>query len=371
MARETRRTPERARLRVLATRGRARLSRHGSDGRANPPASDPLVEIDRLVRDGRVIKAVDTLAMAYRSDADPDKAVRLVELRHSAAHSLEPGPGRAPWPPSYDDPFPGQSGRVPEVSAPDLTTSVLGGAVAHHGALIVRGLFDEAQVTRSVGVIRGAQAQRDETACDGAVAAWYRPFPTDDTQTPALRRMVAEQGGTWLADSPAGTAHFLDLLASVGAIDVIADHLGERPFFSLQKSTMRRSPPRDKLVAWHQDGSFLDDGVRTMNVWVALSRCGGDYPAPGLEVLPRRMAGILPVDGKLSPHSISFDLIDELASETPIVRPEFAPGDALMFDERFVHRTYLNRFMTHDRCALECWFFAPSHRPTGYEPFQA
>jgi hypothetical protein len=270
-------------------------------------------------------------------------------------------------------------GRLPEIDRPDLTTSVLGGAVAHHGALIVRGLFDDAQVTRSIGVIRTAQARGDERTTDGAGAeaeaeaeeAWYRPFPTTDRQTPALRRMVAEQGGTWLADSPAGTAHFLDLLASLGVIDVIAGHLGERPYFSLQKSTMRRSLPKDKLVAWHQDGSFLDSGVRTMNVWLALSRCGGDYPAPGLEVIPRRMAAILPVDGKLSPHSISFDLIDELASETPIVRPDFFPGDALMFDERFVHRTYLNRFMTDDRYALECWFFAPSHRSTGYEPFLA
>jgi hypothetical protein len=35
-----------------------------------------------------------------------------------------------------------------------------------------------------------------------------------------------------------------------------------------------------------------------------------------------------------------------------------------MFDERFLHRTYLNRFMTEDRDALECWFFAPSHYST-------
>jgi hypothetical protein len=176
----------------------------------------------------------------------------------------------------------------------------------------------------------------------------------------ARRQRVASFGGTWLADSPASTAQILDDLAVVGVIDVIAGHLGERPFFSLQKATLRRMPAKDRLVAWHQDGSFLDSGVRTLNVWVAPSRCGADHPSPGLEVIPTRIPEILPVEGRPSPFSISFDLVEEIASETPAIRPAFGPGDALMFDERFLHRTYLNRFMTEDRYALECWFFGPS-----------
>ena len=123
----------------------------------------------------------------------------------------------------------------------------------------------------------------------------------------ALRQMVADQGGVWLADSPAGTAAVLDQLTETGVIDLVTRHLGERPFFSLQKSTLRRSVPKLKLVAWHQDGSFLDPDVRTMNSWVALSRCGGSYPAPGLEVVPRRLADVLPVDGELTPHSVAPD----------------------------------------------------------------
>jgi hypothetical protein len=125
------------------------------------------------------------------------------------------------------------------------------------------------------------------------------------------------------------------------------------------------------LVACHQDGSFLDAGVRTMNVWVALSRRGGDYPAPGLEVVARRIPAILPVDGELTPHSVSFDLVEQVAVEAPVIGPDLDAGDALMFDERYLHRTYLHHCMTEDRYALECWFFAPSHRSTGYGPFLA
>jgi hypothetical protein len=151
-------------------------------------------------------------------------------------------------------------------------------------------------------------------------------------------------------------------------IPAIAGHLGERPFFSLQKSTLRRSLPVYNLVAWHQDGSFLDPAVRTMNVWVALSRCGADHPTPGLEFVPTRIPEVLPVDGVMSPHSIPYELVAEIAARCPTVIPEFAPGDAIMFDERCLHRTHLSEGMTETRYALECWFFAPSHRSPNYTP---
>ena len=180
--------------------------------------------------------------------------------------------------------------------------------------------------------------------------------------------MVHEQGGTWLADSPAATALVFDELADAGVIDAISGHLGERPFISLQKSTLRRAPAEDRIVVWHQDGSFLDDDVRTMNVWIALLKCGGDFPSPGLQVAPFRLPEVLAVDGALTPHSISEDLVAEITREHPVIVPAFDPGDAMLFDERFLHRTYVNAEMTEDRYALECWFFAPSHSATSYVP---
>jgi hypothetical protein len=94
-------------------------------------------------------------------------------------------------------------------------------------------------------------------------------------------------------------------------------------------------------------------------------------PGPGLEVVPRRIPAILPVDGELTPHSVSFDLVEQVAVEAPVIGPDLDAGDALMFDERYLHRTYIHHCMTEDRYALECWFFAPSHRSPGYVPFLA
>lgn len=330
-------------------------------------ADDELALLERLVQQERFTEAVDHLAEVNHRRRDPGLDIRLVELRHIAARSMPIGPGRSPWPPAYEDPFPEVAGRLPEVEAGGLTTGVLGGAVAHHGGLVVRNALSDASTNRIADAIERTHRHRSGETVEGEAGAldgpaWYRRFDTGTRRDEVLRRMVAEQGGTWLADSPASTALVLHELTESGVVPAIAGHLGERPFFSVQKSTLRRSLPTFNYVAWHQDGSFLDDDVRTMNVWVALSACGGDHPSPGMELIPRRFDEILPVDGVMSPHSISYDLIDELAAETPTVVPEFAPGDAMLFDERFVHRTHLDHGMSEIRYALECWFFAPSHQ---------
>jgi ectoine hydroxylase-related dioxygenase (phytanoyl-CoA dioxygenase family) len=187
-------------------------------------------------------------------------------------------------------------------------------------------------------------------------------------KTQVLRNMVMTHGGVWLADSPRATAVALDALEEVGAVEMMTEHFGARPFFSLQKSTLRRSQPEWRLVAWHQDGAFYDSDVRTMNIWIALTPCGGDRPTAGLEIVPKRMQEILPVDGVMSTHSIDYDLVDRIAEETPTVVPSFEPGDALIFDERLLHRTHLPQEMTDVRYALECWFFAPSHATSDYVP---
>ena len=58
---------------------------------------------------------------------------------------------RAPrgWPPALSDPFPGAIG-VPEIAAADVTSAILGGALLHHGSLLVRGLVpaDRAAILR-------------------------------------------------------------------------------------------------------------------------------------------------------------------------------------------------------------------------------
>jgi Phytanoyl-CoA dioxygenase (PhyH) len=289
--------------------------------------------------------------------------------RYAAALERLSDAGRADWPPVYPDPFPGLTGAVPEICAADLTVDVLGGAVAHHGVLLIRGLFNAEQVAATREVQDRVKAASLLGTPDSNERAWYMPFDGKSRLEKALRSRAESRGGNWLADSPLGLARVMQILESIGVVGLINEHFQERSAISLQKSTLRSVQPEPADTGWHQDGSFLDDDVRSMNVWVALSPCGGSFPASGIELIPRRFEEILPVDTSLGVASISPGLISEIKQRYTSLTPQFDAGDALMFDEHFVHRTSLKPGISEVRYALECWFFAPSHCVSNYVPF--
>ncbi len=353
--------------RFFPTRDRVRRRRNAT---VDATASI-LAEADELSRAGRPVDAIDALVAASREHRDPAIEIRVLHFREEAARSVEPGAARSPWPPVYEDPFPDVVGRVPEIQLAELRADVIGGAVAHHGALIVRNLLEAEQTRRVIEGIHRAKDERGRNGDVGAVdderASWYLQYPHGPGIN--MRPIIEQRGGIWLADSPASTAYVLDLFAARGVISAVAEHFGERPCFSLQKSVLRQVEPVLRPAGWHQDGAFLGADVRSMNVWTALTPCGGDRPAPGLEIIPKRMAEVLPSDSGVVRNSVALTVIDETIAETPAVRPEFEPGDGIMFDERLLHRTYVDENMTDDRYALECWLFAPSHPSPEYLPF--
>jgi hypothetical protein len=62
---------------------------------------------------------------------------------------------------------------------------------------------------------------------------------------------------------------------------------------------------------------------------------------------------------------------EEAAGEIGIVRPVFNPGDALLFDDIFLHQTGSDPEMPNPRYAIESWFFGPSAFPEIYVPLAA
>ena len=67
--------------------------------------------------------------------------------------------------------------------------------------------------------------------------------------------------------------------------------------------------------------------------------------------------------------SVGPDTVEEVAEDAAVVRPIFEPGDALLFDELFLHRTATEEAMTRERYAKETWFFVPSLYPGDQIPF--
>lgn len=327
-------------------------------------------EAKALEGEGRVIEAIDVLTQANRQVRDGWLEERLVKLRHAAFETLDRAQGRASWPPEYDDPFPEAVGHPPEIEVSDLTSETLGGGITNHGCLLVRGLLSPWWIDRMVGDIDRAIDAYDE-GTRGAPAAdttpWFVPFvPNEPYSVGAARNWVRQGGGVWTVDSPRALFDLLEAFGEAGVGDAIAGYMGERPALSVKKSTLRRVPV-DSGTDWHQDGAFLGEGIRTVNVWVSLSDCGVD--APGLDVVPRRM-GL----AETGTHGAQFDwsvgpgMVDLVAEGTPVVRPVFEAGDALLFDELFLHRTGVGPGMVRPRYAIESWFFAPSTYPEAQVP---
>jgi hypothetical protein len=316
--------------------------------------------------------ALDELTAENRAARSSAVERELVALRHRAVDAV---PRSAPdhWPPEVVDPFPDVDG-VPEIDATRVDVERLAGGIVHHGCLALRGLFDAATVDRVVAGIDAAIEEwdhRDEAGPpDDPWLVAFDPGPGRDVG--GLRKWVADRKGIWLADAPRLTFEILDIVGRTGVLRAIAEHFGERPAFSLEKSTLRRTPPQDRIATWHQDGAFLDPGVRTVNLWIALTTCGGDATVPGLDVFPKRFPElVVEPAAPAAAHSVGFETIDRLAEETPPIRPPFEAGDALLFDELFLHRTGISPGMDRDRYALECWFFAPSRAPASYTCFVA
>lgn len=163
-------------------------------------------------------------------------------------------------------------------------------------------------------------------------------------------------------------AELVETLDSVGLSRAIHGYLGERPVLSVNKCTLRRVPLDTKHANWHQDGAFLGEGIRSVNVWMALSHCGD--VAPGLDIVPRRLEQVVETgtDGATFPWTVGPGVVERVSVGAPVCRPIFEPGDVLVFDDLFLHRTAVDDAMTNERYAVETWFFAPSAYPSGQIP---
>jgi hypothetical protein len=168
------------------------------------------------------------------------------------------------------------------------------------------------------------------------------------------------------ADSPMLAAEMMDLFTQANLPSIVGGYLGEPPLISVHKTTLRKAEPQVP-GAWHQDGRFMGQ-VRSLNLWLSLSRCGDE--APGLDILPKRLDDFLTAqtDEAMLDFQVSQRMVEDAAGDTPIIRPIFEPGDALFFDDMFLHQTGSDPSMPKPRYAIENWFFGGSAFPADYAP---
>jgi hypothetical protein len=350
----------------------SRFEKHRGDAVGDAPgsASYALAEGNAAEDPDELLARIRRLTAERHGDHDRRLDRELLALRHRAGLALMQRPVAGAEHPAPDFEALEDGAGVPEVTRAELSPELLRAAILRHGCLLIRGLIDTDDAAQFRDEMDRAFAVREETG-EPDHNGYFEEFVPDRRYRLGKLRAVVSEGAMWVADSPRLAAELFDVFERAGLLRLVTGYLGEHPVFSLNKSTLRRVKYKElKLPVsfWHQDGAFLGEGVRALNVWLSLSHCGDT--APGLDMVPTRIDHVLPTGekGAFFDWSVSQAAAEEMAGELGISRPIFEPGDALLFDELSLHATASSPEMSEARYAVECWFFGPSAFPAEYPP---
>jgi hypothetical protein len=295
----------------------------------------------------------------------------LLHLRNVLAIRILEGEALDPGFSEPDDRTMATDVSLPEVEPQVLTPALLRAWILRCGCVLVRGLIEGGRARAFAKQIdRCFEERARHDAGRSFNDRLYVPFePEPRRGVRLLREWVKEGGGVFAVDSPQLGFEMGEMYRAAGILDLIAAYLGEPPLVTGDKTTLRKAEP-SVSGAWHQDGKFMGE-VKALNLWLALSHCGDD--APGLDLVPRRLDGHVATqtDEAIMANQVSQRVAEAAAGERAIVRPIFEPGDALFFDELFLHKTASDPRMRKPRYAIENWFFAPSGFPDAYVPLTA
>ena len=311
---------------------------------------------------------IQVLAARPASPPDPEAERRLQRLRHLAGiRRVQAATSASFAEPNAD--LPSADGALPEFTAADVTPELLRAGILRDGCVLVRGLVDRGRALAFASQIDRIFADREAAvSASRPSGGLYEEFVPEEPYAPiATRPWIQEGGGVLATDSPTLHREMLEMFGAAGLPQLVAGYLGEPPLQSADKTTLRKATPHVG-GAWHQDGSFMGP-VRALNLWLSLSRCGDE--APGLDIVPKRIDDIVLNRGDFPlDYVVTDDRVDQIAAEmgTTRLRPIFEPGDALFFDEMFLHQTASDPSMPKARFAIESWFFGGSAFPADYVP---
>jgi hypothetical protein len=339
-------------------------SRRGHSGLLIDATASPVEQLDLE----QLLEEIARLTAANRESRATEAEIRLLRLRNAAGVRLLEQADCGAEHPSAEGLEPLGDGPLLEVGPEKLDASLLRAGILRYGCVLVRGLVPRAAAARFAGHIDRSYDERGRhDAGRRHNRGYYTEFePLAGRGEHMARNWIKAGGGVLAADSPALSFELFELLHDAGLPELVNRYLGEPALIGGQKTTLRRAEP-DVPGAWHQDGAFMGP-VRALNLWVALSRCGDE--APGLDLVPRRLDSYVQTetDEAMFDHMISQRQAEAAAADTPIVRPVFEPGDALLFDELFLHKTGSDPAMSKPRYAIENWFFGASAFPADYAP---
>lgn len=340
-------------------------------------AAATLQAADSLIERCQWQEALDLLQVANRERPQATLQQAMLDLRIRAGRELPENLPRPALASVVEPPMPAK-GDIPEIPVSELSAQRLYDAIHGCGAAIVRGLVDpdRAALLRTlIDRVVAAREQPDRSPpCEDA-AAWYvrsaevRGAPARFFANPG--EPITPSSSIWVADSPRVACELLDLYASLALPCLLQTFFGEPARLSVKKWVLRKVAPDNGAEAgWHQDGRFLGENIQTVNMWLALSDCGGPAPAPGLDIVVNGQREIYPTGtaGAVFDWTVAPDIVATVAADAGISQPRFAAGDALFFDHYNLHRTAFAPDHSAVRYAIESWFFAASTAPMKQQP---
>ena len=276
------------------------------------------------------------------------------------------------------DLFPDKHGKIPEISFKDLDIVVLASAMRHHGAIIVRRMLGKhqtvqlrAMIDRTLDAARQFDGRADMPKADNTPSdlGWFKPLSPCDKRR-RYKKFVHDTGGVQTLFSPRTSYYLLNLFDGLNLRSLFHAYFSDEPCVSFNKSVLRRVSPLRKPADWHQDGAFMSEGIKSLNLWISLTPCGGGKAAPGIDLVPKRLNKIIGkgLNGANFSWSVSHETVHAEFKDTPPVTPSFNEGDAIIFDHYNLHATSFGAQYTNARYAIETWFFAMQHRPENQAP---
>lgn len=325
-------------------------------GSGTTPAMALAIEKGRgLANAGQYNEAIEFLTAANRRERRRELDKMLLTLRSEGFLAKDLNTKSPEWPASVPDQFDGEG--IPSINADQLNALAIRSGIENSGSLIVRGLLDASQVDTLRNDIDRVIEAHDAVASDSVnseTEGWFEPFHRD---TITKRDVKRSKGAMMTVDSPPALFDLLEVFEATGLSAAIREFFGEPPLLLARKLTLRRVPPDVSTGGWHQDGGFLGESIRSLNVWIALTDCGVD--APGMDIIAKRLDGIVELGSgfaKWATNPYAAAIVGEGCTE----RPEFKAGDAILFDHLCLHRTAGDHSMTKTRYAIETWLMAPS-----------
>ena len=301
----------------------------------------------------------------------------IIDLRIQAFREMRwPAPDVA-WPPTYKVVEANSSG-LPEIVSSELNVETLKSGVLGNGGLIVRGLMDSRTVEEMRGNIDRTLLCRQGVSGESEkldLRSWYsrskqiKGGPIQFFASGGVNH--TDSASVWAVDSPRTASQLIQFYQRMKLPQLLHDYFSEPATLSVKKWVLRRVAPNNGGQAgWHQDGRFLGDNIRSINMWIALTDCGGDADAPGMDIIRGSNGTIYETGTRGAPYdwTVGQGLVDEISQKNPVLNPRFNAGDALFFDHYNLHRTGFGDSHSSNRYALEAWFFAASTVPAKQIP---